>query len=499
MTSCRKLTTNCQFFTTNKTRKLANRHKFHIFEGINDHMGLFNNIKTSWIIHAFAVLHAAVALGCRLAGFEDELLLTILTMTMALIVCLKQGLNIEFTASSIIVVNILGYLMGTLGAEIIQTFITSPYAVHALSTFLTTEILGWSLMALTKIFTSRNRARQQKLIDSPYLSWLILAMCGIFVLRLIIAFIFSTDPFTNGNVSRISTKVFSNSFSLIILICLNVLYIRHSRRLRGKMKPASKVFLLISFTLAAALLETLLTGIGVPSGQSHDFHSEFPVLFIASLLAQITVYCIVFMVNYALSARSEMQEEREKANMAQYRYIKLKHQVNPHFLFNSLNILDCLICEEKTERASTYTHKLAGVYRYMLKSEEEMVVPLRDELVFVNLYVDLLKERFPSGFMVETDVPEDLTARFVLPCSLQLLIENAIKHNAVVEDTPLTISIRAEGESILVTNNLVPKVTKSPSTGLGQKYIRQMYLDLTGKQIGIEKTEDFYRVTLPLI
>ena len=139
-----------------------------------------------------------------------------------------------------------------------------------------------------------------------------------------------------------------------------------------------------------------------------------------------------------------MQKEREKANMAQYRYIKLKHQVNPHFLFNSLNILDCLICEECTERASSYTHKLAGVYRYMLKSEDEMVVPLRDELVFVNLYVDLLKERFPVGFNVETEVPESLLARYVLPCSIQLLIENAIKHNTVSEDNPLTIRIQAD-------------------------------------------------------
>lgn len=462
-------------------------------------MGAIRNIKTPWIIHIFAVLHAAVALGCRLASFEDELLLTILTMTMALIVCLKQGLNIEFTAASIIVVNILGYLMGTLGAEIFQTFIASPYAVHAISTFLTTEILGWSLVALTKLFAQRNRARQQKLIDSPYLSWLILAMCGIFVLRLAIVFIFSTEPFTDADASHISTKVFSNSFSLIILICLNVLYVRYSRRFKDHMGPAAKGIILIVFMLLAAFLETLLTGFGFPFSSNHDFSREFPVLFASSLLAQITVYCIVFMVNYALSARSEMQEEREKANMAQYRYIKLKHQVNPHFLFNSLNILDCLICEEKTERASTYTHKLAGVYRYMLKSEEEMVVPLRDELVFVNLYVDLLKERFPSGFDVKTDVPEEMMARFVLPCSLQLLIENATKHNAVTEDNPLTISIKAEGENILVTNNIVPKVTKSPSTGLGQKYIRQMYLDLTGKQIGIEKTEESYRVTLPLI
>jgi LytS/YehU family sensor histidine kinase len=205
------------------------------------------------------------------------------------------------------------------------------------------------------------------------------------------------------------------------------------------------------------------------------------------------------MVNYAVTARNEMHEEREKANTAQYRYIKLKHQVNPHFLFNSLNILDCLICGEQTDRASSYTHKLAGVYRYMLKSEEEMIVSLHDELVFTDLYVDLLKERFPKGFVVETDVPESFMARYVLPCSIQLLLENAIKHNTVDEDNPLKISIYIQDDSIIVRNNVVPKLTKVPSTGLGQKYIRQMYLDLTGKQIGIESTDQIYKVTLPLI
>ena len=185
--------------------------------------------------------------------------------------------------------------------------------------------------------------------------------------------------------------------------------------------------------------------------------------------------------------------------MAQYRYMKLKHQVNPHFLFNSLNILDCLICEEKTERASTYTHKLAGIYRYMLKSEDEMVVTLRDELVFVGLYTDLLKERFPVGFEVITDVPEELMPKFILPCSIQLLIENATKHNAVCEDNPLIIRIEADQNNICVTNNRIPKMTKSPSTGLGQKYIRQMYFDLTGKEIQVVETEQKYSVTLPLI
>ena len=119
--------------------------------------------------------------------------------------------------------------------------------------------------------------------------------------------------------------------------------------------------------------------------------------------------------------------------------------------------------------------------------------------MFVGLYVELLKERFPVGFEVEIDVPENLMSRMVLPCSIQLLIENATKHNAVNADKPLIIKVESKGESICVSNSIIPKMTKSPSTGLGQKYIRQMYLDLTGKEIEIVETEDDYSVILPLI
>lgn len=461
-------------------------------------MGIIRKLSTTWIIHIFAILHAAVALSCRLAGVEDELLLTMLTMTMALIVCTKSGLNVDLTAAAIIVMNIFGYFIGNLGADILQTFISQPYAIHALSTLATTEILGWSIVALTSLFHAKKK-NSNKPHDISYLSWLILAICGIFVLRLGIVVLFSRGTIIEGDVYETSAMVFSNSFSLITLICINVLYVRYARRYSQKWSKTSNLLTFLVFTVTAAFLESILAGAGIPIRLSNVFNERFPLLYATSLLAQIAVYCVVYIINYALSIRSQMKEEREKANMAQYRYVKLKHQVNPHFLFNSLNILDCLICDNNTEAASAYTHKLAGIYRYMLKSEDEMVVSLRDELVFVELYTDLLKERFPVGFHVETYVPEELMARFVLPCSIQLLIENATKHNAVSEEDPLVIRIEAEGESIRVTNNRVPKVSKSPSTGLGQAYIKQMYRDLSGKEVKIEETDKIYQVTLPLI
>jgi len=443
----------------------------------------------SFIIHIFAFLHAAVALSCRFARTDDELLLTILTMALALIICMRKGLKVEFTAAIVIVTNILGFIIGTFGANVLQTFIESEYAVHCISTFITTEILGWCIIAITNIFGQKDD-NHEAFRSSPYLKWILLVGALTFTLRLLFVIFLSRSSLEQTFILEIIRKVMTNSFSLIILACVNIMFIRSvATREKSSSKPGT-ILMYAGFMVLAALLETFLTGLE---------ENGFALIFIISLVVQITMYCIVYVINYAITARTEMQEEREKANMAQYRYVKLKRQVNPHFLFNSLNILDCLIREEKSEQASLYTHKLASIYRYMIKSEEEEVVPLRDELVFVGLYIDLLKVRFPEGFDVEIDVPEDRMARFVPPCSIQLLIENATKHNAVGSETPLVIKVHAEGDNICVSNNIIPKMTRNQSTGLGQKYIRQLYMDLSGKHIGINTSDGCYCVTLPLL
>lgn len=447
------------------------------------------NIKVSGIIHIFALLHAVVALACRFFGIDDELFLTILTMAMSLIICMKQGLKIEFTAAIVIIVNIIGFLLGTFGARVLQSLVHSEYAVHSLSTLITTEILGWCIMAMTNIFRSRNEDRNV-LRSSPYLKWLLIIASGIFLLRILIVILFSRSSFEQGILFDIIGKVMSNTFATIILVCVNIMFVR-SLANRGKnLSTVGTYVIYVTFMLLATLLETFIVGIE---------DTDFLLLFCISLMVQITVYCIVYMVNYAITAQHEMQNEREKANMAQYRYLKLKRQVNPHFLFNSLNILDCLVCEEKTEQASSYIHKLAGIYRYMIKSEDEQIVTMREELEFVRRYLDLLELRFPEGLEVDLNVPEEVMSRYVLPCSIQLLIENATKHNTVSSENPLVIEVEVKDDKVIVRNNLIPKVTQSQSTGLGQKYIRQLYHDLTGRQIKIEKTDKGYCVTLPLI
>lgn len=454
-------------------------------------------IRVGWIIHIFALLHAAVVLICRLSGVEDELLLTILTMTMALLICVKKGFNAEFTASSIIMVNIIGYLLGNAGAVIFSYIINSTLVVHAISTAMTTEILGWSIVAFSMIVhKSRN---ESGILSLQFLKWIFLAMGAAFAIRVGIIFLISSELFASGALMQATTKLLSSSFALITLICINIIYIRYSKKLSKALSTYGMMAVLAGFMLIGAFIGAGLCSIGLSFEPTVGSWMEFFQIYIVSLIAQITIYCIVFMVNYSISTGSRMQKEKEKKHAAQFRYQKLKRQVNPHFLFNSLNALDCLVWEEKTEQASTYIHKLASVYRYMIKSEDEDFVLLSDELTFVGMYIDLLKVRFPEGFEVIIDVKEEDKARFVLPCSIQLLIENATKHNSVGMDNPLVIRVVSDGGQVMVANNIIPKVTKVQSTGLGQKYIRQQYLDLSGKAISIERSEEEYKVTLPLL
>lgn len=456
-------------------------------------------LRIPWIIHLFALLHALVTLICRMTGYEDSLLLTILTMSMAVIICIKKELKTEFIAATVIVVNVVGYLLGTIGGELLGLVVHNPYIIHSVATILTTEILGWGIVGSTKIFKHGLTERQIGILHYPRLRWLITIFVVIFCFRLGFGLLFSTRLFRSWDFVEVVQRVFSNSAAIIILVCLNIIYIRYVRSFNSRHGAVLRSGLLAAFILLTSALEATMVGLGLPFSLNRNFGEESLQLFFISLLVEITVYCIVLIVNYVFTARSEMYDARSKAHLAQFRYLKLKQQINPHFLFNSLNILDCLVCERKTEQASTFIHKLAELYRYMIRNENERLVYLRDELIFVRLYTDLLKVRFVDGFVVREEIEEEMMNRFVVPCSLQILIENATKHNEFNRDHPLCIRIGARDGKVTVTNTLAPKITRSVSTGVGLNYVRQQYADLSGRKIEITRSDSEYRVTLPLL
>lgn len=189
--------------------------------------------------------------------------------------------------------------------------------------------------------------------------------------------------------------------------------------------------------------------------------------------------------------------ELQKANL-QSQFEVLKQQVNPHFLFNSLNVLVSLI-KVDPDLAESFTEKLSKVYRYVLENKEKDIVSLRTELDFINSYIFLLNIRFAGKIFVKIKIDEIKLDMMILPMALQILIENAIKHNTFSKSNPLKIDISVENYFLLVKNNIRFRETHLQSTGIGLINIVCRYKLISDKEPVFEKTETEYIAKIPLI
>jgi LytS/YehU family sensor histidine kinase len=175
----------------------------------------------------------------------------------------------------------------------------------------------------------------------------------------------------------------------------------------------------------------------------------------------------------------------------------LKNQLDPHFLFNSLNTLSSLI--DENEPAQQYLSRLSDVYRYVLVSKDRNTVTLREEMEFVNAFLYLAKVRFTSGLTIEKDIPESVMEQLVAPLSVQLLVENVLKHNVITRENPLTVSILAENGFLWVKNEVKPKVHFESGTKVGLNNISERYRLLSAIPVQILKSSKNFEVGLPLM
>jgi hypothetical protein len=192
--------------------------------------------------------------------------------------------------------------------------------------------------------------------------------------------------------------------------------------------------------------------------------------------------------------------EKLKKEKMEYQYETLKSQVNPHFLFNSFNTLIAIIDQDK-DLAIDYVENLSDYFRSMIQYRDKDTITLKEELNMVNTYIYLQNKRFGKHLDLHLDIPAQWIHQYRLPpLSLQLLIENAIKHNAVSHETPLYINVIAsENKSLLVSNNLNPKKQTDPSTGIGLENIINRFKMLTDREVVISKTDNIFTVEVPLI
>jgi two-component system, LytTR family, sensor kinase len=211
-----------------------------------------------------------------------------------------------------------------------------------------------------------------------------------------------------------------------------------------------------------------------------------------------TIHIIFLYMQKLEQSHQELETYKRISSQAQLQ--SLRNQVNPHFLFNNLSVLSALISQDANASVE-FVRQFSNVYRYILRSDEKELTHLAEEIEFIQSYLYLLKTRFNSGLNVAIDVSEGCLSAYILPVSLQMLVENAVKHNIISKSKPLNIEIFCRNdESITVRNNLQKRaINDTQSTQLGLTNIVKRYDFLGHHGVNIEHDDKYFCVTIPLI
>jgi hypothetical protein len=267
--------------------------------------------------------------------------------------------------------------------------------------------------------------------------------------------------------------------------------------------PQRVGFQVVWFVLAASLVRVSQTAFyqAIDLFPGEDFFLFKPYFFNTLVVVVGTVLIAAVFEGLYLYRRWQVAftetEELKKANL-QSQLESLKTQINPHFLFNNLNSLSALITTDAL-RAERFLDELASVYRYLLQQNNRDLCPLADELRFIEAYFHLLKTRYGDGIFLETAVEPRYLSYQLPPLTLQLLVENAIKHNVMSAAFPLTIRLYTDGGQLCVENTLQRKKATVPSNGIGLQNILLKYHLLDQSVVTVEDDGSVFRVRLPLL
>lgn len=274
-------------------------------------------------------------------------------------------------------------------------------------------------------------------------------------------------------------------FIFIYIMCLGVYGVVFDLFTRQKVWLKTTIDILVCGLMFAALNLFAIHVLHIPIDWGG---TAFNAIFI--LLALEAAY---FMECYKISLE---KSARIREEVAEYKFEVLKAQVNPHFLFNSLNILSSMVALD-SPRTPDFIRALASIYRYILSCEGKSEVALTDELAFFNNYAEILKMRYPGILDIEVSIPASLRKRHIVPFTLQLLLENVTKHNVISEETPMKVVITADDESIRMTNPIHKKKTTTGSR-VGVRYLSRFYAR-HNREFRIERDAETFTAIIPYL
>lgn len=333
--------------------------------------------------------------------------------------------------------------------------------------------------------------------------------------RYLFAFLLSLYTYINTEICKvyyyfnIRIDWYAAFASILLITFLIVEGNRHLEKwVRKKIPPEknNKKFP-IYFFIAGTILSTILTvfvvwfmGMVLHSFSIVESYTPLKLNLMYGTLVNLLFHLINTIIFYFKEYKiTSLQAEQLKSITAEAELQLIKSQVNPHFLFNNLNVLSALILKDNKE-ANKFIEEFSKVYRYILSNHDKEVVELKTELDFIKPYIFLLEKRFAEGLVISVQVQENNLHQYIIPASLQMLIENAIKHNVVSRSKPLIIDVFIQGDNtIVVKNNIQAKQTKEVSTGIGLQNIIKRYKLVSNKEVQVQANEEIFSVSLPLL
>jgi len=233
-----------------------------------------------------------------------------------------------------------------------------------------------------------------------------------------------------------------------------------------------------------------------PQKQQDEFRS---IAFIIGIMTSTIILTIDISSQFFSNWKKSLIEiEKHKTETSQAQLQNLKNQINPHFLFNNLSVLSSLVYSDQ-DKAVDFINQLSKVYRYILEHRDSELATVESEITFINSYIFLLKIRFDKNIDFTIDIESSKRNWYTPPMSLQILIENAIKHNEISEELPLHISITTKGEQLEVKNNLQLRTNHEPSSNTGLQNIKDRYAYFTTREIEICDQNQNFSVKIPIL
>ncbi len=332
--------------------------------------------------------------------------------------------------------------------------------------------------------------------------WLIVPFLG----SVVIAFFTELGPVRRGEWHEyIESLVVSFTYWSLLANGNDYFICQIDKRYSWLEAPVTRAVLgLITMFLVTMVISTVVLYVLIVFYFGYDFIKVWEHDGFAMYIIPVSITLVISLWLHGKNFLDEWRQaaidvEKLKTENAKSKFESLRSQVNPHFLFNSLNALSTLVYADQA-KAVEFIQKLSGVYRYVLEQQSEEVVEVQKELDFLKSFAYLNSIRFGDNFKVEYTGFEDQTNGFVPPVVLQMLVENCIKHNEISKEYKLSIQVRKEGETIVVENNINPlDAPRVDSNGLGLSNIVSRYEMLSDRKVEIEHTKESFIVKLPIL